>query len=114
MKNANYFKLKALFVLNIFKILSLLFGDVEKQPDQKDKVNFKIYDVTTWVQHGKQTIAIYIFPNISRSKGNQTMKFNQLTEYNMKNIFLKNYTKSVAEKLFPDPFLKIKIEQISG
>ena len=37
---------------------------------------------------GKQTIAIQILPNISRSKGNQTMKFDLLTEYNMRNIFL--------------------------
>ena len=44
--------------------------------------------------------------NISRSKGNQTMKFGQLIEYNMKNILLKNHTQNVVEKLFPDPFLK--------
>ena len=37
---------------------------------------------------GLQTIAIHILPNISQSKGNQTMKFGQLIEYNMKNIFL--------------------------
>ena len=40
-------------------------------------------------QPGKQTIGIHILPNISRSKGNQTMKFGLLIEYNMKNIFLK-------------------------
>ena len=35
-----------------------------------------------------------MLPNISRSKGNQTMKFGQLTECNMRNIFLeKSYTK---------------------
>ena len=34
-------------------------------------------------QPGSQTIAIYIFTNISRSKGNQAMKFGQLIEYNM-------------------------------
>ena len=39
-------------------------------------------------QPGKQTIAVYILPNISRSKGNQTVKFGQLIEYNMRNIFL--------------------------
>ena len=38
-------------------------------------------------QTGKQTIAIHILPNISRSKGNQAMKFGQLIEYNMGNIF---------------------------
>ena len=37
---------------------------------------------------GLQTIAIHILPNISQSKGNQTMKFGQLIEYNKRNIFL--------------------------
>ena len=46
-------------------------------------------------QPGLQTIAIHILPNISQSKGNQTMKFgynknikNNLIEYNKINIFL--------------------------
>ena len=39
-------------------------------------------------QPGLQTIAIHILPNISQSKGNQTMKFGQLIEYGKKNIFL--------------------------
>ena len=33
-------------------------------------------------QPGLQTVAIYILPNISQRKGNQTMKFGQLIEYN--------------------------------
>ena len=45
MKNAQ-FKLKALFVLEIFTFLSSLFDYVEKQLDGKAMVNFKIYDVT--------------------------------------------------------------------
>ena len=56
-------------------------------------------------QPGKQTIALHILTNISRSKGNQAMKFG-IIEYNMRNIFLKNHTQNVLEKLFPDPFLK--------
>ena len=40
---------------------------------------------------GKQTIAINMYPNISRSKDNQTMK---------------NHTQNVVEKQFPDSFLK--------
>ena len=40
-------------------------------------------------QPGKQTITIHILFNISPSKGNQTMKFDQLIEYNKRNIFLK-------------------------
>ena len=39
-------------------------------------------------QTRQQTITIHILLIISRSKGNQTMKFGQLIEYEMKNIFL--------------------------
>ena len=39
-------------------------------------------------QPGLQTIAMLVLPNISQSKGNQTMKFGQLIEYNKTNIFL--------------------------
>ena len=35
-----------------------------------------------------QVITIHILPDISRSKGNQAMKFGQLIEYNVRNIFL--------------------------
>ena len=48
MKNAFYFILKALSVLKIFKFLSWLLGHVEETALIKDKVNFKIFDVTTW------------------------------------------------------------------
>ena len=40
-------------------------------------------------QPGLQTIAIHILPNISQSKGTQTMKFGQLIEYDKGNISLK-------------------------
>ena len=39
-------------------------------------------------QPGEETIAIHIFTNISRSKGNQAMKFGQFIENDMRNIFL--------------------------
>ena len=42
-----------------------------------------MYDVTNWLQ----TTAIHILPNISRSKDNQTMKLDQVIEYN-RNTFL--------------------------
>ena len=42
-------------------------------------------------QPGLQTLAIHILPNISQSKGNQTMKFGQLIEYNQKNIVPKKF-----------------------
>ena len=37
-------------------------------------------------ESGKQTTKIHILLNISRSKGNQTMKFGQFIEYNVRNI----------------------------
>ena len=54
-KNAFYFILKALFVVKIFTLLSWLFGDVEKQLDLKDEVNFKIYDAATWLTNNYNT-----------------------------------------------------------
>ena len=46
------------------------------------------------------TIGIHILFNISRIKGNGTMKFGQLIEYNMKNHFLKKpYSKCGGETI---------------
>ena len=56
--------------------------------------------------------------NISRKKENQTMKFGQLIEYNMRNIFLeKSYTKR-GEETIPRIFfnaskLSISLDQSS-
>ena len=64
-------------------------------------------------QPGLQIIAIHILPNNSRSKDNQTMKFGQLIDYNIRNILVeKPYTKCGGE-IIPRPFLKIKFEYIS-
>ena len=56
-------------------------------------------------QPGLQTIAIQILPNISQSKGNQTMKFGQFIEYKKINIFFKNYAENEAGRLIQDLFL---------
>ena len=111
MKNVFYFTSKALFVLKIIKFLSWLFGHVAKRLDKKDKVNFKFYDKQSiWQTIFEQTIVTHILPNISRIKGNQTMKFGQLIKCNMifkfQQIFLKSHTQNVIGKLAPDPFLK--------
>ena len=69
-------------------------------------------------QPGLQTIGIHIFPNISRSKGNQTKKFGQLIDYFMRIIFIqKRYTKCGGETT-PRPFseklkLNISLDQLS-
>ena len=57
-------------------------------------------------QPGKQTIAMHVLPNVSRRKGNQTMKFGQVIKHKMRKTFLENYTQNAVEKLFPDSFLK--------
>ena len=108
-KNPFYFTSKDLFVLKIFKFLSWIFVLVAKRLDKKDQVSLKFYDVTVWLT---KTIVIHIMPNISKSKGNQTMKFGQLIECNMRNIFLeKSYTKCGGEtspRLFSEK-LKLSI-----
>ena len=41
------------------------------------------------------------------------MIFGQTIACNMRNIFLKNHTQNLVEKLVPDPFLNNEIEHIS-
>ena len=49
-------------------------------------------------QPGKQTIGIHILPSMSRTNGNQTMKFGQLIKYKMRKFFLeKSYIKCGGE-----------------
>ena len=55
---------------------------------------------------GKQTIAIHVLPNISRSKGNRTVKFGRLIEYNIRNIFLEKAYIKYGEETIPRPFFK--------
>ena len=45
-------------------------------------------------QLGKQTIAIRILSNISRSKDNRTMKFGHLIKYKLRNIFVNNHAEN--------------------
>ena len=53
--------LKALFVLEIFKFLSLLFNHVDKQRDKKVNVNSKIYSITDWTAKNYNThVAQYL------------------------------------------------------
>ena len=58
-------------------------------------------------------VTLHILPNIPRSKGCQAMKFGQLIEYNLRNIFVqKSYTKCAAETI-PRPLSKISKLSIS-
>ena len=57
-------------------------------------------------QPGKLTIAIHILPNISRIKVNQTMKFGQLRQYCMRNIFLERSYTNCDRETIPRLFSK--------
>ena len=54
---------------------------------------------------GQQIIAIHILPNILRSKCNQTMKFGQLIEYDMRNLFLEKSYKKCGREAGPNHFI---------
>ena len=55
----------------------------------------------------KQIITIHILPEISRKIINQTIKFGQSIEYNMRKIFVeKLFTKCGVPKLVPNFFVK--------
>ena len=72
MKNAFYFMLITLFVLEIFAFLSCYFGYVGKLIDKKAMVNFKVFEVIDWTTNNKNIhIAQYL-------KG---MTFGQLIKY---------------------------------
>ena len=55
-------------------------------------------------QPGKQKIATHMLPSISRSKGNRKMKFAQLIEYNMRNIFLEKSCTTCSGETILRPF----------
>ena len=90
-KKSFLFQLKTSFCSFCF------LGEAEKEIDQKDNVNLRIYDIATREANNYNTLG---------SKDNQTMKFGQLIEYNIEIFFLKNHTQNVGEKLFQALFLK--------
>ena len=62
-------------------------------------------------QPGKPTTEIQILPNISKIKSNQTIKFGQLIEYNMKNLFFKKIIQKMWWRNYSHIlFQKIRIE----
>ena len=49
-----------------------------------------------------------MLPNTSRSKNNKAVKFDQLIEYKMRNIFLEKSYKKCGGETIPRPFPKIQ------
>ena len=103
MKEAFYFILKALFVLKIFKVLSF-WSCGRNGLIRKIQLTSKL--ITS--KPGQQIITINIFPSISRSKFNWTMKLSQLTEYNKIIIFLQKLWRKRARETSSRPLLIFK------
>ena len=114
MKKALCFMLKALIVREVFTFLPWFLDYVEKRHEKKVVVNFKIYDVTNWTTNNYNADISNTIPKSSKHKGKKTMKFCQLIEYNMINIFLeKSYTKCEREDS-PRLFFKKSKLNMSG
>ena len=101
MKNAFYFTLKSSFVLKIIKFLSSRFWSCREAAWLEILI---LKFVTS--QPGKQTIAIHISHNISRSKA--IRQWSLISQYNITTFFLEKHTKiiHVVETLFTEPFIK--------
>ena len=56
-------------------------------------------------QTGQQIIAMHILPDISRSKGNQGMKYGQLKKHSMRIFSCKIHTKNELRRLDLNHFL---------
>ena len=48
-------------------------------------------------QTGQEIITIHILPNISRTKGNQAIKFGQLIKYSMRNFFFSKFLQKMRQ-----------------
>ena len=90
MKNTFNFMLKALFILEIFTF----FSDILVMQENVLIRGLWLISKSMTSQNGQQIIKAHILPNISRRKGNQTIKFGQLIKYSIKysegKIFVQN------------------------
>ena len=71
---------------------------------ESDKVIFKIYDVTTWLTSSYNMYMLII----SRSKGNEGIKFGQLIEYKKYFFYQKSRTKLARETSSKPLFVFLK------
>ena len=101
MKNAFYFTLKALLVLEIFKFLSWIFCQVVKHLDQKD-TNSK------FICHhlGNKQLEHSYCPVSQEVKAIRHWSLVSQLKITWETFFLKNQTPNVVENLFLDPFPK--------
>ena len=87
------------------KLPKICFYLRQWKPFKNDEKCF-LFHVKNFFRSGQQISKIHILPNISRSKDSQTMKFGQLIEYNVKNIFLEKPCTQCGREASPRPFYK--------
>ena len=105
------YHLKMSFVLERYLIFCLDFLVIQKNCSIR---KIRLISKCMTSESGKQKIEIHILANISRSKDNQKMKLGQLTEYNMRNIFLeKSHTKCSGEAIPRHFYKNSKLSSIS-
>ena len=103
-RNTFYFMLKALFVLETFTFLSQIFMYLEIKGLIRKLMLISKFMISLT---GQQIITMHTFPNFSKSKGKQTMKFGQIIELNMRNISREKLFVFVRNTLFGDTFYLI-------
>ena len=105
-KNAFYFNWKAFSVLKMFQFLCWLLSSYRKNNLIRNVRLISIF----WRHRLCNKELQYTFSNISRSKGNQKMKFSQLIKYNVTNIFLRKSCRKLGSETSSRPiFLFLKI-----
>ena len=112
MQKTFYFFLKASFVLKIFIFCPDFVVMYKNGLIRKVRLIWKFVTPHT----GEELIIIHILPNISRNKHNQTIRFGQLIEYNMRNIFLEKLHSNIGGDVSSRPFhrntkLSISLDQ---
>ena len=78
------------------------FGHVGKRLEKKAKVNFKIYDVANCTTNNYSPHIVQYL----RKHRKPEMKFRQLIEYNMRNIFIEKSSIKCCQQASPRLFYK--------
>ena len=103
---------KAFYVTFLFSLSKYLNFRLDFLVMKKNDLIWKILLISKFMTSnpGKQTVAMHILSNISRSKSDKTMKFGQLIKCKMRNIFLeKSYLKCGGETIHRTFLSKLRI-----
>ena len=101
MKYTFYFILKALFSLKKSKLYLNFLLMQKKQSDQIDKLDFKIYEVTTWFKNNYSTHCPISY-GVKATRQLILVSYQNITR---EIFFLKNFVENEARRLVQDLFL---------